>query len=236
MATLDKSSKVITLLLLFSFVFWILMTLVIQGWVIPPPKNNLSTYEALEYYRQIKGYFGSDHVSKGIIYIVGLLIPLNVFFKLKNDNNNIGNTVALLFGMIYFFVNGVSLIIQGITAEFAIHLIDKENVLGSHAFAVNIFNWVLHYGGISFSTYIVVNICLTIWVMIIGKLVQSKSSVFSLFYNIIKYVLPLFVLISIVMSIMQLESVSMVFSMIDLIALLWIFMITFKRDFVVHVE
>ncbi|GAB0216717.1 hypothetical protein JPSP3_12430 [Staphylococcus pseudintermedius] len=74
------------------------MTLVIQGWVIPPPKNNLSTYEVLEYYTQIKGYFGSDHVSKYIIYIVGLLIPLNVFFKLKNDNNNIGNTVALLFG------------------------------------------------------------------------------------------------------------------------------------------
>ncbi|ANQ88939.1 hypothetical protein CVM49_08895 [Staphylococcus pseudintermedius] len=80
-------------------------------------------------------------------------------------------------------------------------------------------------GGISFSTYIVVNIYLTIWVMIIGKLVQSKS-----------YVLPLFVLILIVMSIMQLESVSMVFSIIDLIALLWIFMITFKISFVVHVE
>ncbi len=91
-------------------------------------------------------------------------------------------------------------------------------------------------GGISFSTYIVVNIYLTIWVMIIGKLVQSKSTAFSLFYNIIKYVLPLFVLILIVMSIMQLESVSMVFSIIDLIALLWIFMITFKISFVVHVE
>ncbi|WP_323693744.1 hypothetical protein P3U23_09155 [Staphylococcus pseudintermedius] len=122
-------------------------------------------------------------------------------------------------------MNGASLIIQGITAEFAPHLIDKENVLGSHEFAVNIFNWVFHYGGISFSTYIVVNIYLTIWVMIIGKLVQSKS-----------YVLPLFVLILIVMSIMQLESVSMVFSIIDLIALLWIFMITFKISFVVHVE
>ncbi|WP_143120384.1 hypothetical protein [Staphylococcus delphini] len=185
---------------------------------------------------QIKGYFGLDHVSKGMIYIVGLLIPLNVYFKLKNDNDNIGNTVALLFGVIYFFVNGTSLIIQGITAEFTIHLIDKENVLGSHEFAVNLFNWVLHYGGISFSTYIVVNICLTIWVMMIGKLVQSKSTVFPLFYNIIKYVLTLLVLISVVMSIMQIESVSAIFSMIDIIALLWIIIITFKRGFVAHAE
>lgn len=40
MATLNRSAKVITLLLLFSFIFWILMTLLIQGWVVPPPKIN----------------------------------------------------------------------------------------------------------------------------------------------------------------------------------------------------
>ena len=42
-------------------------------------ENNLTTYEALKYYTHLKGYYGLDHISKGIAYIACVLIPLNFF-------------------------------------------------------------------------------------------------------------------------------------------------------------
>ena len=55
------------------------MSFIFQKLLFPPSKNNLTTYEALKYYTHLKGYYGLDHISKGIAYIACVLIPLNFF-------------------------------------------------------------------------------------------------------------------------------------------------------------
>lgn len=45
--------------------------------------------------------------------------------------------------LLYFLVNGISLIIQGFTAEFTISLISESNIHNNHEFAMFTINYIL---------------------------------------------------------------------------------------------
>ncbi len=126
------------------------MSFIFQKLLFPPSKNNLTTYEALKYYTHLKGYYGLDHISKGIAYIACVLIPFNFFLdSMTSKDNNYNNIISTLFLLLYFLVNGISLIIQGFTAEFTISLISESNIHNNHEFVVNLFRYVIQEGGIS---------------------------------------------------------------------------------------
>ncbi|HCW9445151.1 TPA: hypothetical protein OYH15_002701, partial [Staphylococcus aureus] len=74
-------------------------------------------------------------------------------------------------------VNGISLIIQGFTAEFTISLISKANIHNNHEFAVNLFRYVIQEGGISFSTYLVCNFCIIMWLLFSCSLLKERKPV-----------------------------------------------------------
>lgn len=76
-------------------------------------KNNLIIYEVLKYYIYLKGYYGLDHILKGIVYIVCVLILFNFFFRFNDikKDNNYNNIISMLFLLLYFLVNGILLII-----------------------------------------------------------------------------------------------------------------------------
>ncbi|HDA0646852.1 TPA: hypothetical protein O4T43_002735, partial [Staphylococcus aureus] len=152
MNRIEKHAKNTFIILMLIMLFWIFMSFIFQKLLFPPSKNNLTTYEALKYYTHLKGYYGLDHISKGIAYIACVLIPLNFFFRFNDikKDNNYNNIISTLFLLLYFLVNGISLIIQGFTAEFTISLISKANIHNNHEFAVNLFRYVIQEGGISF--------------------------------------------------------------------------------------
>ncbi|HCZ2364925.1 TPA: hypothetical protein O2V68_002270, partial [Staphylococcus aureus] len=90
MNRIEKHAKNTFIILMLIMLFWIFMSFIFQKLLFPPSKNNLTTYEALKYYTHLKGYYGLDHISKGIAYIACVLIPLNFFFRfndIKKDNN-----------------------------------------------------------------------------------------------------------------------------------------------------
>ncbi|HDI1223461.1 hypothetical protein GQX36_04145, partial [Staphylococcus aureus] len=155
MNRIEKHAKNTFIILMLIMLFWIFMSFIFQKLLFPPSKNNLTTYEALKYYTHLKGYYGLDHISKGIAYIACVLIPFNFFFRFNDikKDNNYNNIISTLFLLLYFLVNGISLIIQGFTAEFTISLISESNIHNNHEFAVNLFRYVIQEGGISFSTY-----------------------------------------------------------------------------------
>ena len=79
------------------------MSFIFQKLLFPPSKNNLTTYEALKYYTHLKGYYGLDHISKGIAYIACVLIPLNFFLdSMTSKDNNYNNIISTLFLLLYF--------------------------------------------------------------------------------------------------------------------------------------
>lgn len=126
MNRIEKHAKNTFIILMLIMLFWIFMSFIFQKLLFPPSKNNLTTYEALKYYTHLKGYYGLDHISKGIAYIACVLIPFNFFFRFNDikKDNNYNNIISTLFLLLYFLVNGISLIIQGFTAEFTISLIN----------------------------------------------------------------------------------------------------------------
>ena len=63
-----------------------------------------------------------------------MLIPLNFLDSMTSKDNNYNNIISTLFLLLYFLVNGISLIIQGFTAEFTISLISKANIHNNHEF------------------------------------------------------------------------------------------------------
>ncbi|HDJ7741061.1 TPA: hypothetical protein PRN51_002733, partial [Staphylococcus aureus] len=90
MNRIEKYAKNTFIILMLIMLFWIFMSFIFQKLLFPPSKNNLTIYEALKYYTHLKGYYGLDHISKGIAYIACVLIPLNFFFRfndIKKDNN-----------------------------------------------------------------------------------------------------------------------------------------------------
>ncbi len=178
MNRIEKHAKNTFIILMLIMLFWIFMSFIFQKLLFPPSKNNLTTYEALKYYTHLKGYYGLDHISKGIAYIACVLIPLNFFFRFNDikKDNNYNNIISTLFLLLYFLVNGISLIIQGFTAEFTISLISKANIHNNHEFAVNLFRYVIQEGGISFSTYLVCNFCIIMWLLFSCSLLGSVNS------------------------------------------------------------
>ncbi|WP_343122385.1 hypothetical protein, partial [Staphylococcus aureus] len=179
MNRIEKYAKNTFIILMLIMLFWIFMSFIFQKLLFPPSKNNLTIYEALKYYTHLKGYYGLDHISKGIAYIACVLIPLNFFFRFNDikKDNNYNNIICTLFLLLYFLVNGISLIIQGFTAEFAISLISKSNIHNNHEFAVNLFRYVIQEGGISFSTYLVCNFCIIMWLLFSCSLLKERKSV-----------------------------------------------------------
>ncbi len=147
MNRIEKHAKNTFIILMLIMLFWIFMSFIFQKLLFPPSKNNLTTYEALKYYTHLKGYYGLDHISKGIAYIACVLIPFNFFFRFNDikKDNNYNNIISTLFLLLYFLVNGISLIIQGFTAEFTISLISESNIHNNHEFAVNLFRYVIFF-------------------------------------------------------------------------------------------
>ncbi|WP_242314767.1 hypothetical protein [Staphylococcus sp. acrmy] len=138
----------------------------------------------------------------------------------------------LVFGLVYFLINGMSLIVQGITAEYTINSVKNNNIHYSHDFAVNLFNWVIKDGGISFSTYITCSICLLIWIYASSSFLKSsRNKVLSMIVNVIKVVIIPLVIIAIISSIYQnISLTNTFFSIIDILALIWIFILLFNKS------
>ncbi|HDB7836995.1 TPA: hypothetical protein O6409_000309 [Staphylococcus aureus] len=178
MNRIEKHAKNTFIILMLIMLFWIFMSFIFQKLLFPPSKNNLTTYEALKYYTHLKGYYGLDHISKGIAYIACVLIPFNFFFRFNDikKDNNYNNIISTLFLLLYFLVNGISLIIQGFTAEFTISLISESNIHNNHEFAVNLFRYVIQEGGISFSTYLKLILILLFLLSILLVIYQTQSA------------------------------------------------------------
>lgn len=234
MRELEKYAKVTYISIFVLIVFWLLMSIVIQGILYPPTKSVSSTYDALIYYSHLKGYYGFDHVTKGISYLLGLIIPIYIFIKFKPKIGYINSNtfIMLLFGLLYFLINGMSLIVQGITAEYTINSVKNDNIHHSHDFVVNLFNWVIKDGGISFSTYITCSICLLIWIYATSSFLKnSRNKVLSMIVNVIKVVIISLVIIATIASIYQnISLANTFFSIIDILALIWIFILLFNKS------
>lgn len=95
----------------------------------------------------------------------------------SKKDNNYNNIISTLFLLLYFLVNGISLIIQGFTAEFTISLISESNIHNNHEFAVNLFRYVIQEGGISFSTYLVCNFSIIMWLFFSCSLLKERKPV-----------------------------------------------------------
>lgn len=76
MNRIEKHAKNTFIILMLIMLFWIFMSFIFQKLLFPPSKNNLTTYEALKYYTHLKGYYGLDHISKGIISCLKLILIL----------------------------------------------------------------------------------------------------------------------------------------------------------------
>ncbi|UZW86868.1 hypothetical protein LE164_12785 (plasmid) [Staphylococcus lugdunensis] len=240
MDQLEKYAKNTLITLMFVMVFWIFMNIIFQSLLFPPPKNNLTTYEVLKYYTHIKGYYGLDHISKGITYIICSLIPLTLFYRFKNIKTTYDyrNMTGALFLLLYFLINGISLIIQGVTAEFAINIISKSNIYGSHEFAVNLFRWMIQEGGISFSTYIMCNFCFIIWLFFTCSILKEQKTSNKWTLRTISCVkiglVPLF-LLSIILIIYQIQLAQTVFVLIDFISLVGLILVFLKTSTITNI-
>lgn len=206
MNRIEKHAKNTFIILMLIMLFWIFMSFIFQKLLFPPSKNNLTTYEALKYYTHLKGYYGLDHISKGIAYTLFLLL--------------------------YFLVNGISLIIQGFTAEFTISLISESNIHNNHEFAVNLFRYVIQEGGISFSTYLVCNFSIIMWLFFSCSLLKERKPVvrcLPLIISCLKLILILLFLLSILLVIYQTQSAQILFIFIDFlnfVALILVYLCT----------
>ncbi|HAY1871527.1 TPA: hypothetical protein JZ231_002351, partial [Staphylococcus aureus] len=129
-------------------------------------------------------------------------------------------------------VNGISLIIQGFTAEFTISLISKSNIHSNHEFAVNLFRYVIQEGGISFSTYLVCNFCIIMWLFFSCSLLKERKPVvrcIPLIISCLKLILILLFLLSILLVIYQTQSAQILFVFIDFlnfVALILVYLCT----------
>ncbi|HCZ0824059.1 TPA: hypothetical protein O2J92_001472 [Staphylococcus aureus] len=234
MNRIEKHAKNTFIILMLIMLFWIFMSFIFQKLLFPPSKNNLTTYEALKYYTHLKGYYGLDHISKGIAYIACVLIPFNFFFRFNDikKDNNYNNIISTLFLLLYFLVNGISLIIQGFTAEFTISLISKANIHNNHEFAVNLFRYVIQEGGISFSTYLVCNFSIIMWLFFSCSLLKERKPVvrcLPLIISCLKLILILLFLLSILLVIYQTQSAQILFIFIDFlnfVALILVYLCT----------
>lgn len=235
MKQLEKYAKNTVIVLLSVTLFWMIMNFVFQGFFFPTPKTDLSTCEILKYYTHIKGYYGLDHISKGILFVSCAIVPLTLFYWFKNfktnyDHKNIVSTVSLL---LFFLINGISLIIQGVTVEFAISVINTSNKNDNHTFAINLFRWLIQNGGISFSTYIVCNFCFIIWVIFTNSMLKEEKRLAKWMLksiSCIKIVLvPLFIF-SIFLVIYQNQLAQTLFTLIDFINLTVLIIIFFKTS------
>lgn len=237
MERLEKYAKNMIIALVFIMVFWILMNFIFQGFLFPPSKNNLTTYEVLKYYTHIKGYYGLDHISKGIMYVSCAIIPLSLFYRFNKikPNYDYKNITGTLFLLLFFLINGISLIIQGVTAEFAISIINNSNTNNSHTFAINLFRWMLQNGGISFSTYIMCNFCFIIWLFFTHSILKEvkKSTEWTLrIVSYIKSALVLFFLFSVFLVIYQNQLAQTLFALIDFINLVVLIIVFYKTSII----
>lgn len=233
MDKLEKHAKNNFIILMVIMLFWIFMTFILQKILFPPSKNDLTTYEALKYYSHLKGYYGLDHITKGIAYIACVLIPLNFYFRLNNtkNHNEYNNIISTLFLLFYFLINGISLIIQGITAEFTINIISNSNIYSNHEFAVNLFRYVIQDGGISFSTYLVCNFCFIIWILYTNTLLKeckTTNKVALVILTGLKLILLALFIMSIYLVIYQIELAQSIFTFIDVINLVCLIIVYFN--------
>ncbi|EOD4688665.1 hypothetical protein ACJQ73_000825 [Staphylococcus aureus] len=195
MNRIEKHAKNTFIILMLIMLFWIFMSFIFQKLLFPPSKNNLTTYEALKYYTHLKGYYGLDHISKGIAYIACVLIPFNFFFRFNDIKS-------------------------------------ESNIHNNHEFAVNLFRYVIQEGGISFSTYLVCNFSIIMWLFFSCSLLKERKPVvrcLPLIISCLKLILILLFLLSILLVIYQTQSAQILFIFIDFlnfVALILVYLCT----------
>ncbi|PZJ66635.1 hypothetical protein C7P68_13965, partial [Staphylococcus aureus] len=92
------------------------------------------------------------------------------------------------------------------------------NIHNNHEFAVNLFRYVIQEGGISFSTYLVCNFCIIMWLLFSCSLLKERKSVvrcLPLIISCLKLILILLFLLSILLVIYQTQSAQILFVFID---------------------
>lgn len=121
----------------------------------------------IAYWAEHRGLLGLDHGSKSLVLLLCPIIPVVLFHILKKIKAyQLYNVIALVAGILSFFILSVSLMLQATAVEYAFKLYEQTENAHSQHFAVHLYEWVMLEGGLSVSIYIIANLLLSVWVSI----------------------------------------------------------------------
>ncbi|MFA1819943.1 hypothetical protein ACDX78_07080 [Virgibacillus oceani] len=218
-----KLGGILGIVYVFIILIWIAISAVYQG--VLYPNEALTVNEGLIYYSDHQWYFGMDHGSKAIAFLLVSILPLILFCMFNRSYHGkklFLNLLGMIFGFSYFMINAVSLIVQAVTATFAIN--QYSMYLGDREFARLLFEWAINDGGFSISLYIIANLCMVIWLFAHGYLfyLEMNNKYFFAFSSILAAALLIGAVINFIGIILFQVSVNTLSEMVNILFIFWI--------------
>lgn len=212
----------------------IIYIVVIIGWIVfHIIYSNLNPFintggsmieQGLHYYSDRFSIVGFDHGTKAILFLFTMIIPITFFIMLHKKNFHLEiNLIALISGILSYFILSVSFILQATIGQYAVHLYKVANSAFEENFAINMYDLALEKGGFSVSLYIIANILLVIWVFLLSysmKKVFNDKRIYILgfIYSILLLISQIITFIFLMQGIQNMHDLD---ELIGLIGLVW---------------
>ncbi len=188
---MKRCAGVVAIFYFLTIVGWVVFNILYSNFrpYIPVPfKSNFgpegaSVAQGLLYDTHHFAVIGFDHGTKGLMFLISMIIPIALFSMLHKKNYQLGaNLVALVSGTLSFFIMSVSFILQATLAEYSIHLFKVSHGLFQRDFAIYLFDWAIQQGGFSDSLYTIGNILLSVWLLIHSFAIRKIFDKRAIFY------------------------------------------------------
>ncbi|QQK79062.1 hypothetical protein HUG20_03525 [Salicibibacter cibi] len=182
----------------------------------------------MDYHTSFIGYLAMDHGSKSFMMLLTIAVPIATFYLLKRKVKfELYNIIGLFSGSLGFLLYSLSLMLQASSVAYAFNLYKSDVNEFTDAFALLLYEWTMLEGGFSTSIYILANILIAIWVIILSRGLQlytseHKVSVFGLITGILHIIAYL---ISWVLLMFGMQVIHTLTEAIGLLFVVWIFLV-----------